>query len=340
MEEPTYDSKTPLEHLLDYINNRKCLPYTHNKLMREPITAFFSACNENRDKLLYDDVPIQWGTYSLIFSGNYCEQPVIIKKICLSKSMDILASAYIEIQTYMKLQTTDCNSHPNIVKLITYFSSSDTQTRHSELFLVFESAKCDLFDYINTHSNNFKAEHIFEILYGTCVALKHIHDANIVHKDIKIENILIMDTKSNNNPPVTYFTRDFGIKLCDFGLAMHIDSDMYNIFAGTVYTMAPEIVTRSGTCAPAADIWALGVVLYLLLYGVDPFTGKTDQEIMQSIINDEPKIGKKYSTSIPLKTSDQLFFNGLLRIMLQKEPAYRPTAGELMHLIHIHCYED
>ena len=81
-----------------------------------------------------------------------------------------------------------------------------------------------------------------------------------MHRDIKLENVMI---DSNNN-----------VKIIDFGFSITIPKDKkLSIFCGTPSYMAPEIIKRAPYSGYAADIWALGILLYTLLCGKFPFKG-------------------------------------------------------------------
>ena len=88
-----------------------------------------------------------------------------------------------------------------------------------------------------------------------------MHENNIIHRDLKLENILI-DTSNLN------------IKLIDFGFAIKISNQKkLTIFCGTPSYMCPEIVKKIEYFGKPADIWALGILLYVMLYGKFPFRG-------------------------------------------------------------------
>lgn len=86
---------------------------------------------------------------------------------------------------------------------------------------------------------------------------------NVVHRDIKLENILL---DSNHN-----------IKIIDFGFSIIIPDDKkLKIFCGTPSYMSPEIVSKIEYVGSKADIWALGILLYVMLQGKFPFKGVSD----------------------------------------------------------------
>lgn len=103
-------------------------------------------------------------------------------------------------------------------------------------------------------------------------AMKYLHENNIAHRDIKPENFLLFSDEDVNN-----------IKLIDFGLAQKVTEDVVmNKPNGTAYYIAPEVL--KGEYTNKCDIWSLGVVLYILLCGRPPFKGKTNPDIIRSVL--------------------------------------------------------
>ena len=92
----------------------------------------------------------------------------------------------------------------------------------------------------------------------------------MVHRDIKIENVLL--------------AKDDKLKLIDFGLStiLHRDGPEKKVFHGTPYYFSPEMLDGQGS-GKEADIWALGVLLFILLFDKKPFNGKTQNNIFQKI---------------------------------------------------------
>lgn len=88
-------------------------------------------------------------------------------------------------------------------------------------------------------------------------AINHCHSVRVVHRDIKPENIM--------------YGRDGEVKLIDFGLAKRLHDSTTNLHtkAGTPHYMAPEVL--SGSYNEKCDIWALGVLMYVLVSGYLPF---------------------------------------------------------------------
>jgi serine/threonine protein kinase len=101
--------------------------------------------------------------------------------------------------------------------------------------------------------------------------IHYLHQRNVTHRDIKLENILLDETRTR-------------VKLIDFGFSTCIPHEKkVKIFCGTPSYMAPEIVSKIEYAGPPADIWALGVLLYALLCGRFPFKGSNDKELYTNI---------------------------------------------------------
>ena len=100
--------------------------------------------------------------------------------------------------------------------------------------------------------------------------MKYLHDIQICHRDLKLENILI-DERNN-------------LKLIDFGFSVCTPHDSkLKIFCGTPSYMAPEIVLKKEYNGFATDVWSLGVILYLILAGNHPFKGASERELYAKI---------------------------------------------------------
>lgn len=101
--------------------------------------------------------------------------------------------------------------------------------------------------------------------------ISYLHSKNIIHRDIKLENLLLDENKT--------------LKIIDFGFSVCVKSDQkINNFCGTPTYMAPEIVSKKDYFGPPIDVWALGVLLYVLLCGTFPFKAQDEKELYKKII--------------------------------------------------------
>ncbi|XP_054481885.1 serine/threonine-protein kinase DCLK1a isoform X2 [Anoplopoma fimbria] len=198
--------------------------------------------------------------------------------------------------------------HPNIVLLI---EEMDT---YSELYLVMELVKGgDLFDAI-TSANRYTERDASGMLYNLANAIKYLHSLNIVHRDIKPENLLVYEHADGSK----------SLKLGDFGLATVVDGPLYTV-CGTPTYVAPEIIAETGY-GLKVDIWAAGVITYILLCGFPPFRGSSDD---QEVLFDQILMGQ---LEFPLPYWDNVSETAkeLIRSMLEVEVDQRYTALQVL----------
>ncbi|XP_007889454.1 serine/threonine-protein kinase DCLK1a isoform X2 [Callorhinchus milii] len=198
--------------------------------------------------------------------------------------------------------------HPNIVLLI---EEMDTP---SELYLVMELVKGgDLFDAI-TSTNKYTERDASGMLYNLASAIKYLHSLNIVHRDIKPENLLVYEHQDGSK----------SLKLGDFGLATLVDGPLYTV-CGTPTYVAPEIIAETGY-GLKVDIWAAGVITYILLCGFPPFRGPSnDQDVLfDQILMGHQEFPSPYWDNISDAAKE------LITMMLQVDVDQRYSAQQLL----------
>lgn len=141
-----------------------------------------------------------------------------------------------------------------------------------------------------------------------CLALKHVHDRKIIHRDLKCQNI--------------FLTKNGIIKLGDFGIARVLSNTRENArtMVGTPYYLSPEIIENK-PYSFKSDMWSLGVVLYELCALNPPFTGNSLHFLALKIV-------KGSYSPIPSTYSKEL--KGLVASLLQTDPSKRPTANSIL----------
>ena len=165
--------------------------------------------------------------------------------------------------------------HPNIIYLEDIFADG------SRIFLVMELVKGqDLYECIVSRTDNrFEESEAKAVLKQVLDAMVYLHENKVAHRDLKPENILV--TKSSSRPSTVGNELDsLVVKLSDFGLAKELvdGHSGFKSFCGTPEYFAPEVFARSktvqdtGSYSLEADMWSIGVILYVLLSGSYPFS--------------------------------------------------------------------
>eukprot|EP00897_Mesotaenium_endlicherianum_P004110 jgi/Mesen1/3727/ME000202S02815 len=159
-------------------------------------------------------------------------------------------------------------------------------------------------------------------------AVRHAHVNGVMHRDLKPENILLgtpaSSSSSEDAASAAAGSPPSSVKLADFGLAVYLRPwQQTSGVAGSPYYFAPEVVSGL-EYGREADIWSLGVILYVLLSGMLPFYGDTEEEIFEKI-----RIGKVQFTHRNWRGVSVEAKNLILR-MLMLEPRWRPTAEEVL----------
>ncbi|OWP07573.1 serine/threonine protein kinase [Marssonina coronariae] len=192
--------------------------------------------------------------------------------------------------------------HPHIVRLYEVIVTENL------VWLVLEYCSGDeLYNYLLAHGALpvEKVQKIFTQLVG---AVTYVHNTQCVHRDLKLENIL-MDKHEN-------------VKLCDFGFTREYEgkASYLQTFCGTICYSAPEMLKGEKYAGEKVDVWSLGVILYALLSGELPFDEDDDNETRTKILTAEPKWPDHF-------TSDA---RSLLGVLLSKRPLLRPALTDIL----------
>uniref|UniRef100_A0A8C8IN52 protein kinase C n=1 Tax=Oncorhynchus tshawytscha TaxID=74940 RepID=A0A8C8IN52_ONCTS len=188
--------------------------------------------------------------------------------------------------------------HPFLVNLFACF-----QTLEHVCFVMEYAAGGDLMMHI--HADVFSEPRA--IFYAACVVLglQFLHEHKIVYRDLKLDNLLL-DTEGY-------------VKIADFGLCKEGMGfrDRTSTFCGTPEFLAPEVLTET-SYTRAVDWWGLGVLVFEMLVGESPFPGDDEEEVFDSIVNDEVRYPRFLSTEAI----------SIMRRLLRRSPERRLGAGE------------
>lgn len=200
--------------------------------------------------------PIGVGSFAKVYKGLEEKTSEIVAIKMINKSQfPAEKSDLIE----KEVQILKSLNHPNIIRIL------DIKKTQNNIYLIFEFCQLgDLETYIkkcywdSSKSKALVPEAVVQRIIGQLTeAFKLMSEKNIVHRDLKLANILV--------------TGDFVIKLADFGFAKFVENNLLlNSYCGTPITMAPEILKRR-QYNQKCDIWSLGIIIYRMLFGEYPF---------------------------------------------------------------------
>ncbi|XP_060066134.1 PAS domain-containing serine/threonine-protein kinase-like [Ylistrum balloti] len=185
--------------------------------------------------------------------------------------------------------------HPNIVRVVDVFENED----FIQMVMEKHGSGMDLFEFIDRSPlmDESLASYIFRQMVS---AVAYLHSHQILHRDIKDENIILDE--------------HFGIKLIDFGAAAYLSKDkLFGTFCGTLEYCSPEVLMGNKYRGPELEMWSLGVTLYTLVFGENPFFDV--DETIQCILKP------------PFSVSNALMY--LLMWLLHPEPLKRAKITDL-----------
>ena len=205
---------------------------------------------------------------------------------------------------HREAQSATSLAHPNIVNIYDVGEEDDIY------YIVMEYVEgMTLKQYIQQHSP-LSVHKVIEIMEQLASAIAHAHQNNIVHRDIKPQNILI--------------DKYDVVKITDFGIAMAISATSIthtNTVLGTVHYLSPE-QARGGMANKKSDIYSLGIVMFELLTGRLPFSGESAVSIALKHLQSETPSVKRWNPNIP-----QSVENIVLRATA-KDPFHRYASAE------------
>eukprot|EP01062_Namystynia_karyoxenos_P057068 TRINITY_DN4802_c1_g1_i1.p1 TRINITY_DN4802_c1_g1~~TRINITY_DN4802_c1_g1_i1.p1 ORF type:complete len:735 (+),score=245.62 TRINITY_DN4802_c1_g1_i1:81-2285(+) len=270
---------------------------------------------------------LQKGAFGSVYAAELMttRAPAAIKVIDKYNVHTLREWAFIkrEIELHSSLR------HPNIVALRHVY-----QTR-SKVYIVMDLGQGDLFDYMIKRGYMTERE-VVCIAVQLLSALDYLHNVkHVVHRDVKPENILVFPPRAEQSSTGAGLVT---VKLCDLGLAKSFqasaDADEPSAVSctpcGTLKYCPPEVLSKKTETTTdrltKLDMFSLGIVLHVLVSGVEPFRGNSPDELLRSMRRPLETSGREWeSVSAP--------FRGLVRSTLQYDSRLRPTAREaLQHL--------
>ena len=258
------------------------------------------------------DKKIGTGDFSNVYLATQTDtgEKYVIKTIDKSLLCDKRFKKYINNEIFILNHI----KHENIIKLFEFKSNMNN------LYLIFENCngsdlKSCLSKYIDKYNKPFSEEIVQYIMRQIISGFVYLHGRQIIHRDIRLENILVKFKSEEDKNNLNMLKTD--IKISDFGFSRYLKGDtLAKSLLGDVVTMDPKILKKIARIEndtdfgydQKADIWSLGIITYELLVGYPPFEGSSYEEYIKNI-----EIGNyKIPSNISLSKEGISFLNGMI----------------------------
>ena len=276
---------------------------------------------------------------------------VASKSAGIERAMKVISKEYISKELNANQVANEISilrvlDHPNILKIFEFFEDEDN------FYIVTEY--CDQGDLGKKIGDQILPEFVVKyFMRQVFESIAYLHSKNIIHGDIKRENILLYSKKEEPNDikasllvlaedkdvqnelisiKKTYSTKakdvfqklcQYEAKLADFGCAKMFHNKKIQGIIGTTYYCSPEVLRNE--YREECDEWSCGVLMYLLLTGMNPFDGATEEEVIKSILYDPVNL------KIPAMKNVSMACKNLIFSLLKKDPTERIRAVDALN---------
>jgi len=234
------------------------------------------------------------------------QQTYAVKKVLkgrlITDSMRLVVITEVNIQSHLK-------GHKNIVRIL------DTYEDDEYVYIVQELCEGgDLFDHLIA-KGRYSERDSADLCRAMLMAVEHCHKSGVMHRDLKPDNFLFSFEEPNS--------KDALLKTADFGLScFHTPGTRESQPCGTPTYIAPEVIRKDYD--EKADIWSVGVILYIMLSGKMPFYGRTDTDCLRSTLSGRYSFRHRNWETVSDEAKE------IVAAMLRYNPRDRPSATELL----------
>uniref|UniRef100_A0A8C2MIF3 Serine/threonine-protein kinase 33 n=1 Tax=Cricetulus griseus TaxID=10029 RepID=A0A8C2MIF3_CRIGR len=206
--------------------------------------------------------------------------------------------------------------HKHIIHLEQVFETP------KQMYLVMELCEDGELKGVLDKKGHFSENETRLIIQSLASAIAYLHNKDIVHRDLKLENIMVKSSFTDDNNEM-----NLNIKVTDFGLAVKKHGSrsegMMQTTCGTPIYMAPEVI-NAHEYSQQCDIWSIGVIMYLLLCGEPPFLANSEEKLFELIRKGELEFEDPVWDSVSESAKN------VLKQLMKVDPAHRITAKELL----------
>jgi eukaryotic-like serine/threonine-protein kinase len=247
------------------------------------------------------------GAMGAVYLARYLKNNHRVAIKIMSNSINSNASSSLVARFEREAEILKHLHHPNIVKLFGIGKFKGMR------YYAMEVVEGETLESVLARKGPFSWDETIELGKQICGALQHAHDNGVVHRDIKLSNLMV--------------TRQGVLKLTDFGIAKDLEGTLLtaaNCAIGTAAYMSPEQCRGETNVSGKSDLYSLGVVLFELLTGRRPFRGDNAVELFLHHVQTKPERPSRINMEIPK------FLDTLVLHLLEKKPEDRPASASVV----------
>ena len=247
------------------------------------------------------------GAMGAVYLARYIKNNHRVAIKIMSSAINSNASSSLVSRFEREAEILKHLNNPNIVRLFGIGKFKGLR------YYAMEVIDGETLEAILLRKGSFSWDETIELGKQICNALQHAHDNGVVHRDIKLSNLMV--------------TKQGVLKLTDFGIAKDLDGTLLtgaNCAIGTAAYMSPEQCRGESTVTGKSDLYSLGVVLFELLTGKRPFRGNNAVELFLHHVQSKPERPSRINLEIPK------FLDTLVLHLLEKKPEDRPPSASVV----------
>ena len=247
------------------------------------------------------------GAMGAVYLARYIKNNHRVAIKIMSSTINSNASSSLVARFEREAEILKHLNNPNIVRLFGIGKFKGLR------YYAMEVIDGETLEAILLRKGVFSWDETIELGKQICNALQHAHDNGVVHRDIKLSNLMV--------------TKQGVLKLTDFGIAKDLDGTLLtgaNCAIGTAAYMSPEQCRGESTVTGKSDLYSLGIVLFELLTGKRPFRGNNAVELFLHHVQTKPERPSRINLEIPK------FLDTLILHLLEKDPDDRPPSASVV----------